>query len=205
LLDSAGEQLVQLLLPLEAAYFPTSQSTHLVLPLEPWYWPCGHEVQFEADVSSIYLPAEQAVHDDDPILGEMKPLLHDVHCEAPPELYLPKPQSMHITEEAFAYLPASHETHEVALVALLVCEPAPHSKQESDNARGAYFPLSHSTHSVLLKAYSPMSQSLQWLRSTLLNLPLGHSMQEDEPVAILYLPAGQEAQLEGKGALVKLE
>jgi hypothetical protein len=77
-------------------------------------------VQFEADVSSIYLPAEQAVHDDDPILGEMNPPGHDIHCEAPPELYLPKLQSRHSSDNPTEYLPLSHAVHEVAFVRLLV-------------------------------------------------------------------------------------
>ena len=92
---------------------------------------------------------------------------------------VPAVQIVQFTERADARLPAKQAVQLVAARALPVADPAEHGMQPSVTAVGAYLPLLHSSQLDMLNTYVPPGQMVQSAPSAALNVPPGHSSQSE--------------------------
>ena len=91
--------------------------------------------------------------------------------------YVPSMQSIQAIELRLEYLPARHEVHWLAPVALFVWKPAVQFRHLSVIATGVYVPFGQLRHSSLLYVYWPALQLAHFRRLESLNSPTGHSSQ----------------------------
>jgi len=103
-----------------------------------WNCPAGHSVHEEAPSIATAVPAAHATHVLRPSLSAYFPASHKVHELWLETLALPASQRVHLTAVRVAEKePVLQGLHVVALVALLVKEPAPQVKQAPFKGCGA--------------------------------------------------------------------
>jgi hypothetical protein len=130
-------------LPTSDENFPPAQGSQEDSLDRAWNCPGWHTEHQEAPFTAAENPAAHAMHVLIPLTSAYLPDSQREHAVCPDTLALPSAQRGHSTAvSATENEPALQGLHVVALVALLVKEPAPQVRQEPVNGWGAKRPLS---------------------------------------------------------------
>ena len=106
---------------------------------------------------------------------------------------LPTGHIVHSTAPGLLHKPGLQSLQLIAFVALALCCPAGHGAHCDADASAANLPPSHSLHvTALAPLYLPDRQdSHDCCIVPLANVPLGQSLQYEDPLALACLPASQ--------------
>ena len=152
------------------------------------------------------VPDEHDSHVEEPCTGAALPTAQAVQLDWPDSEDFPASQKVHREDSNRENRPASQRVHpvapmDVALVRLIVNEPAEQLRHLSVSACGAYLPSWHFSQLLRSNAYSPAWHSTHELRSVDESLPWAQGVQLDAPAATAKLPAGHLVQFFGQGAV----
>ena len=105
------------------------------------------------------------------------PAVQFTHVQDADGLNLPGEQDLQYMDPLDEYLPGEQLVHVRAEILAPVCEPALHSKQLPVSGCGAYRPAVQLRHADALNTKRPAVHVSHFVRSRLLNSPVGQKMQ----------------------------
>ena len=126
-----------------ALYWPMVQFVQVTVPPADEKRPAGQGEHALAPLP-LNAPAEQLVHDGDPVVPAYVPAGQELHAAVPPTLYCPTPHAVHVDAPLPLYCPAEQLVHDgdPAVPVYVPAEQALHTAVPPT----LYCPAAHAVH-----------------------------------------------------------